>query len=223
VRPGWYDGGIVPTAPTPTRVLAAAALALALAACGDDPRSAGEARADQVRDAAEDAGLPGDVADVLAAAAAGVDGTFRVTYELEGGTVVVTQRPPDRRIETASDDGSVDVLLTAGGRAHACTDPPGPDGWTCEDLGSPPDEGVFDAADVEAFSDALAGGPGVELAVEARDVAGTPTRCIVSSPTPATLCVAESGAILPVERPSGTLRAAAHTTDIPADAFDLPS
>jgi hypothetical protein len=159
---------------------------------------------------------------VLADAAAGIDGTFSVTYAVEEGTVTVTQRPPDRRVETTAGDGTVDVVVTVDGRTTACTDPPGDAEVRCDELGEAPPAGVFDADAVAELTDALAADTGFDLAVEERDVAGTSARCVVTDPPAATLCVADTGAILLVERPAGTVRATAYTTEVPEDAFDLP-
>ena len=73
---------------------------LALVACGDDG-SASDAREDQVREAAEEAGLPDEVVDVLELAARGVDGTFQVTYAGRGrhlaGDLAGAAQPAHRR------------------------------------------------------------------------------------------------------------------------------
>ena len=176
-----------------------------------------------MRDAAAEAGFADDVTDVLADAAAAVDATFSVTYAVESGTVTVTQRPPDRRVETTSDDGTVDVVVTIDGTTSACTDPPGDEPVRCDELGRAPAEGVFDADAVAELTDALAADTGYELAVEDREVAGVAARCVVTDPPDATLCVADTGAILLVERSVGTVRATAYTTDVPDDAFTLPA
>jgi hypothetical protein len=178
-----------------------------------------------VRDAANDAGFDDEVADLLADAAAAVDATFSVTYAVEGGTVVVTQRPPDRRVETTSADGTVDVVVTVDGTTSACTDPPGDDDAVqCDVLGTPPPTGVFDDAAVAEFTDALVDSAATfDLAVEEDELVGTPARCLVTEPPSARLCIADTGAILLVERPAGTLRATAYTTDVADDAFVLPS
>lgn len=201
------------------RSVAAALGVLALAACADDEPSAAETRADQLRQVAEEAGLGDDVADVLADAARG-DGTYRVVYEVDGRRVTVTQRGDDRRVDTEAEDGTVDVALSVDGTTHACTKPPEGE-WRCEELGSTPPAGVFDDDAVDALADDLATAD--EIGVEDQEVAGTAARCITSSPPPARLCVAETGAILLVERPAGTLRATEHTAEVADDAFALPA
>lgn len=232
--PRWYDGAIARRA----RPLLAA-LGLLAGACGDDAPGAGEARADQAREAAAAAGLGDDVADVLALAASSVDGTFRVVYELEdpgGGTrrVAVTQRPPDRRVDVTSADGTRDATIDVDGRTRSCTQPPGGE-WVCEELGRPTAETAFDQAAVDALAEALAGAvDDYAITVEQREVAGTDAECIVTrlrsdaAGDPAlgsegTLCVAPTGAVLLVERPVGTLRALEHSTDVDDAAFELPS
>lgn len=213
--------------------LAPVALALAgllAVGCGDDP-SPGEERADQVREAAAGAGLDDEVADLLADAAAGIDGTYRITYALEDRTVVVTQRPPDRRIDTTTADGGTDAVITVDGTTHACSDPPGePETWSCEELGRPPADGAFDPADVDELVDALVtSADRFALSVDERVVAGTDARCLVATPTDppggasSSLCIAPTGAILLVERPAGTLRATAHESDVDDGAFVLPA
>ncbi len=83
------------------------ALLLVLAACGsDDPVTAvGRDRADQARQAALDAGLDADVADFLALAAQGETATYQLTYPgpSDGSELVVTSRPPDRRVDLVVD------------------------------------------------------------------------------------------------------------------------
>lgn len=204
-------------------LLLAALAALGGACGGDDGASPGSARAEQVRRGALDAGLPDGVADVLADAAAAVDATYRVTYELDGRTVVVTQRPPDRRVDVLFEDGSADATISVEGSAHACSKPPGED-WRCEDLGSASADGAFREADVEQLVQRLTDAAGTATyGTEEREVAGTPARCVTTSPPPAALCIAATGALLLVEGPSGTLRATAYTTDVPDDAFTLPT
>ena len=177
-----------------------------------------------MRDAASDAGFDDDVADLLGDAAAAVDATYSVTYAVETGSVVVTQRPPDRRVETTSADGTVDVVLTVDGATHACTNPPGDEAFRCDQLGAPPATGVFDADAVAAFTDALAESADTfDLRVEQDTIVATDARCLVTEPPSARLCIAATGAILLVERPTGTLRATAYTTDVPDAAFVLPA
>lgn len=236
----WYDGGIRPHRTRPVAVAVAGALVLTvLAGCGDDTPSAGEARADQARAAADAAGLPDDVADVLADAAAAVDATYRVVYELAGADgarsrVTVTQRPPDLRVDVEADDGTLDATIDVDGRSHQCVRPP--DGeWACEELGRPPEAAGFDDAAVDELAAALASAVGdYDIAVDERDVADVQTRCIVTRlradasgdaalGDDGALCVADTGAILLVERPTGTLRALEYGTEVDDAAFDLPA
>lgn len=213
-----------------------AALALAaVVGCSDDDPGAGERRADQARQAAEDAGLPAAVADVLADASAAVDATYRVTYDVEGRRVVVTQRPPDRRVDVIAGDGAVDATISTGGQAFACSDPPGDDGWRCERIADPPTDAGFDPGAVADLTEALAAAVDqYDFSVEDDAVAGEPVRCLVtvlrtgqradpSLGTHGRLCVADTGALLLVERPAGTLRATGYTTEVADDAFDLPA
>src|SRR3546814_1493111 len=87
-------------------------------ACGGDEGTAelGSDRADQVREAAIEAGLEPEVADVLALAARGTTATFRATYNgSDGASVVVSQAPPDHRFAVVVGD-RVEI-----GREHVCT------------------------------------------------------------------------------------------------------
>ena len=126
-------------------------------------------------------------------------------------------------METTSDDGTVDVVVTTDGTTSACTDPPGDEPVRCDELGRAPAKGVFDADAVAELTDALATEAGYELGVDERDVAGVAARCVVTDPPAATLCIADSGAILLVERSAGTVRATAYTTDVADDSFLLPT
>lgn len=179
-------------------------------------------------EAAREAGLDDDVVDLLADAAR-ADGTYRVAYDLEGQQLVVTQRPPDRRIDTVAEDGTVDAVVTVAGTTHACTRPANAE-WRCEELGRAPDEGVFTPDAVAELAGALASSAGdYDLSIEERTVAGAVARCLVAQPsTPAagaegTFCIADSGAVLLVERPAGTIRATEYASEVEADAFELPA
>lgn len=220
----------------PARPVLALLATLPAAACGDEGNpTAGDERADQVREAVEAAGLDDDVVDVLAAAAGVVDSTHRVTYEIDGQVVVVTQRPPDRRVDVRSADGTVDATFSVGGRAIACTDPAGDEPWRCDDLGRPAADSGFDPAAVSELASTLASSAvAYEFTVEERELVGTAARCLVTSLRPGatadpslgdtgTLCIADTGAILLVERPAGTLRATSYSADVPDDAFEVPA
>jgi hypothetical protein len=201
-------------------------VAAALAGCGDGGDDPGDARAEQVRDAALEAGLDGDVADVLATAARAADATYTVTYDVDGGTVVVTQRPPDRRIEVTSADGGVDATITTGGRTVACSDPPGDPPVACEDIGQARPGGAFDEDAVAAFTAALTeDSDGFTIRSEERTVAGVAARCVVATEDAdeSVLCVADTGAVLLVERPAGSLRATSYSNEVGDGAIDLPA
>lgn len=234
-----YDDGIRRLASPALAALAVVAV-LASAACSDDAATAGDERAEQARRAAADADLPGAVADFLADAAASVDATYRVAYELADGqgdtrTVIVTQRPPDRRIDIVHADGTLDATISTGGETHQCTRPPDEDEWFCETLGDPPEVAGFDEKAVTQLSESLArAADDYDLEIEERTVAATPVRCLVTRlradavadpelGTHGALCLAAStGAVVLVERPVGTLRAAEYRDDVAPDAFDLP-
>jgi hypothetical protein len=205
----------------------ALSLALGLApGCGDDgDPSASAQRADQAREAALDAGLGEDVAEVLALAAAATDATYTATYDDGDRTLVVTQRPPDRRVDVTASDGAVDSTITAAGTVHACTDPPGDEPASCEEVGSAQPAGVFDELTITAFTEAMLDrDPTFEL--EDRQLAGTDARCLVTRDAEATstLCIAaDTGAVLLLDSPTGGLRAVGYSTDVGDGAFDLPA
>lgn len=174
------------------------------------------------------------MADLLADAAAGVDATYRVAYEIGTATVEVAQRPPDRRVEVTAADGTVDATFALDGTSYSCTDPPGDDPWRCATLGDPATGGAFDEAAVAELAGALADGArDYDFTVSSRRLAGTEARCLVTERRPgatgadlgdrAELCVAPSGALLLVERAQGAVRAVEYADDVDDDAFELPA
>lgn len=219
--------------------LVTAAATGALAGCGGDDPSASDRRQEQVADAAEAAGLPEDVTDFLADVAAGVDGTYRVAYDVadpSGATqrLTVTQAPPDRRVEVDRPEGPDTVTIGGEEGTHECRRPADDQPYTCEQVAGAGSEGVFGEDQVEALRAVLAdGAEAYDFAFGEQAVAGVTARCLVATRRPevddpalgeeATLCVSPEGAQLLVATPSGTLRAVEYTTEIPADAFALPS
>ena len=223
-----------------TGSLLAAALVV-LSACGDDgggTDAAGDTRADQVRDALAESGLAEDVVEVLALAAAGTDGTFRVAYELvatDGGTqrVELTQRPPDRRLEITDPDGTVDATIAVGGSFHQCQRD---ETWSCTEVGptAAPTGGALDPDAVEQLATSLTEDVDrYDLSVEHREVAGVEATCLVAALRPGvdaapddgaegTICVSPEGAVLLTERSSETLEAVDYSSDVDDDAFALP-
>lgn len=217
----------------------AVAVAVACAAgCGDDGPSASERREDQVAGAAEGAGLPADVTDFLADAAAGVDGTYQVAYDVAdpaGGTqrLTITQAPPDRRVEVDRPDGPDTVTIGTEEGTHECVRPTDDQPYTCELVAGAASEGIFAEERIDALGAALSGAAtSYTFAIEEQDVAGVDARCLVATRraevedpalgAEATICLSPEGAQLLVDTPSGTLRAVAYAPVVPDDAFALP-
>lgn len=211
--------------------------AIAVAGCGDDGPAPEERRADQVGGAATEAGLPEDVAAFLADAAEGT-GTYRVVYEVadpEGGAaqrVVVTQRPPERRVDVERADGTAEVTIGTAAQTTTCARTGADEPFSCEPAGTPVD-GAFDPAVVDALRDALAEqADAYDFVVEDRTILGVAARCLVTTRragvddpdlgATGTLCTSPEGARLLTETPSGTLRAVEYATDVADDAFALP-
>jgi hypothetical protein len=217
---------------------AALVLLLLLVACTGDP-SVGEQRADQARDLAVEAGLPGDVADVLATAAGLADATYRVTYEEESGnTITVTAGPAGKRVDVTAVEAGGDEPVTRAyfaldDGAYTCRQ--GADRWFCAADEAPAAEiGRFADADVSRAAGALAeAADEYDFRVDEREIAGTPATCLVTeraadaAPDPSaaasgTLCISAEGVPLLVEQSGDDLRATAYSTDVPNDALELP-
>jgi hypothetical protein len=218
-------------------VAAALGLAALLGACGDDDPVTGD-RVEQVRQAALDAGLEEDVADVLALAARGATATFQVTYAgADGAEVVVSQAPPNRRIDALTAGLIVQSQVVRDGVAYLCElapdGQPG-DALECERTqGAIPSQGAFTVEALETFADELAASrDGLDLTVEERTIAEVPATCLVSAPvagTPLdgsgpgvdTLCLSEDGAQLLVDVGGERAVASAYTSEVPEGTFDV--
>jgi hypothetical protein len=217
--------------------LATAILLFTTAACGGDD-GVGEDRAAQVRDAAVDAGLPGDVADVLALAARGATATFQVTYAgQDGAEVTVSQAPPDRRVDAVTAGLIVQSQVVRDGVAYRCELPadgkPGDPLDCTRTEGAIPAQGAFTPEALTAFTEEL--GSSVEtmdLTVEERTIADVAATCLVAAPvagTPLdgtgpgvdTICLSAEGAQLLVDVGGERLVATTYTTDVPAGTFDV--
>ena len=193
-----------------------------VAACGDDP-SASDTRADQLRDVAEEAGRPADVIEVLELAARGVDGTYQVTYPgEEGASIVVSQSPPDRRIDVVAGERVVESHVFRDGVGYRCAPPPDdPAGsLACERSQSGLDApGAFTEEALQTFAEDLAeSSDRVELSVESRTIADSDATCLVAGDE--TLCLSDEGAQLLVDSGGDLLEASSYTTDVPAHTFD---
>lgn len=197
----------MPSCSSIVRCAAAALLAALLAACGgdgvDEATEAGERRAEQARQAALDAGLDEDVAEFLALAARGDTATYRVRYPgpADGTELVVTSRPPDRRVDVVAEGVTTEVRLVTGGQAFECVPATGADsgrGADAADSGEKPEEraaelrcertdalatppGVFSERALEELASALAErADDYTFAVEDAPVAGVKARCLLT-------------------------------------------
>lgn len=213
-------------------------VAVLAAACGDDEDVAGE-RAAQVRDAAVDAGLDAEVADVLALAARGATATFQLTYEgVDGASITVSQDPPNRRVDALAGGLIVQSQLVRGDVGYLCElrddGRPG-DPLECRRTdGAVPAEGAFTPDALAAFTEELAQAPdALDLTVEQRTIAGVEATCLVTAPragTPIdgttsgvdTMCLSDDGAQLLVDVDGERVVASTYSTEVPDGTFDLP-
>jgi hypothetical protein len=220
-------------------VVLLAAMALSLNACGDGGGS-GDDRPGQARDVGRDAGLPDEVQRFLALAATGLQSTFQVTYESTSpggaGRVVVTQRPPDRRVDIEGATGAVDTTMVVDGATYQCSRSTGGE-WRCLEVRGPAPPSVvsFDADALARTTDALtAARDDYDFVIEERDIADVSASCLITtlkagrqasaSQSPAgTLCLSPEGASLWVERPGERLAASRYTTAVDDGLFVLPA
>lgn len=218
------------------RDVSAAVIVLTLVACSSHSAS----KADQGRSVAAEAGLPKDVADFFALAAAGTQATYRVsldTVDPAGNKlqVTTTQRPPDVRVDTFHADGTIDSSLALKGRRYQCT--MAANQWQCGDLGpsSSNNDDVFGATAVQLAVDRFKQrAADYDFHVEQRTIANVAATCLLTTRKPgheqdpslgssATLCVSHEGAVLDAEVSSGKLTASSYSTTIPDDALALPA
>ncbi len=218
--------------PTATAALVALAL-LVLPACGDDDGSVADERADQVRAAAAEAGLPDAVADVLALAARGPLGTFQVAYAgTEGARLVVSQSPPDHRVDVITAGVVVESRVLRDGTAYRCEREA--DELRCtRAAGALERPGSFTDDALDAFTEQLAGSrDALDLTVEEREIAATDATCLVTTPkagTPLdgsgpstdTLCLSAEGAQLLLDAGGERLVADSYSTAVPEGTFDV--
>ncbi len=219
--------------------LAALLAGSALVACGGDDGSVADERSEQVRDAAVDAGLPEEVADVLALAARGAEATFRITYDGSAGTsIVVAQAPPERRIDIVVGGVIVESRVLRNGVGYACTVPSTTTTigqLSCERrTGTASGEGAFTDDALAEFTASLVGSlDTVDLVVEQRTIAEAEATCLVSTPkagTPLTgtepgaetICLSDEGAQLLVDAGGERVEAVGYETSVPEGTFELP-
>lgn len=227
----------------------AAGFALLVAGCGgdgdDEMARTGDERFAQARSAALDAGLEEDVAEFLGLVARGDTATYQVRYPgpTEGTELVVTNRPPDRRVEVQADGVTTEVRLVTGGQAFECLPDSGADGeagegeepeLTCtrtDALAESP--GVFRPEALDDLRDALADRiDDYTFAIETNAVAGIEARCLVTRlrsgredpqlASSGTICASLEGALVLVDQGDQRLEALDYSTDVADDAFVRP-
>jgi hypothetical protein len=216
----------------PLLALVLAAAALAPAACGDNGDPTADHRAGQVRAAALDAGVPEEVADLLALAGSASGATFQVTYDGDDGAeLVVSQRPPDRRVDVLAGGELVESRVARGSLTYRCAPLEGE--LTCRrDGGSWRGPGAFTERALDELVDALARARDVyDLSVEDRVVAGVDVSCLVTTLRPGTeaddrgatgtLCLSEEGVQLLVDSGGERLEATSYRTRVPEGTFDV--
>lgn len=218
-------------------LLLLAAAALAVGAC-DDGVTAEDERAEQVRAAADDAGLDDDVTDLLVLAAEGLSATFQVTYQGDDGTsVIVSQDPPNRRVDVVAGGLVVQSQVVRDGVAYRCDVPEGGspgDDLDCERTqGALPAPGAFTDDAIDAFtSDLIETADDVDLTVDERTIADVEARCLVAAPKAGapldgsgpgveTLCLSADGAQLLIDSGGERLVADGYTTRVPEGTFDV--
>ncbi|WP_436795319.1 hypothetical protein [Actinospongicola halichondriae] len=211
-------------------------LGLLVTACSDGT-DVGDDRADQARTAALDAGLDADVADFLALAARGQTATYQATYPGPdaGTSVVVANRPPDRRVDVVADDLIVQVQISLDGVGYTCPrDEEAGEIVSCERTDAivePP--GAFGTAAMDSLSASLADRiDDFDFTLETSAIAGVEARCLVTNvksgreraelADSGTICVSPEGALLRVAQGDEVIEATDYTTEIPDNTFVRP-
>jgi hypothetical protein len=222
----------------PTTLAVVLAVGLAVAACGGDDDHVTSERIDQVRVAAREAGLGNDVADLLALAAEGTTGTFQVTYQGTGGAqLVVSQAPPNRRVDVLTAGLIVESQVVRDGVAYRCSLPdggrPGDELRCTRTDGAVQAPGAFSDEALTSFTDDLLGTvDDLDLRVEPRTIAEVAATCLVAGPeagTPLdgtgpgvdTICLSPEGAQLLVDAGGERVVAESYSTEVPAGTFDV--
>ena len=218
-------------------LLALAAVA-ALASCSSDDDPVAEERSDEVRAAAADAGLSDEVADVLALAAQGMSATYRITYPgTEGAAVVVSQEPPNHRVDIVVGDVVVESRVLRDGVSYRCragTPARAGEALDCRRAAAAVQApGSFTEEALDDFTAALAGSVDrFDITVEERTIADTPATCLVTAPTAGsaidgtgpnvdTLCLSPEGAPLLTDADGERVVADTYTVEVPDGTFDI--
>ena len=210
-----------------------ALVVLAAACSGGAPAD----NADQVVDAVETTSLPEQFEEFLALIVLGVDAEYSASYDAEsadGSTqFLVSQRPPDRRVDVVGENGDLDSTILLGGTTYHCQRSSGE--WACEALGDPAGvpTGLFDPDALEAAVKRLEDSQAdYDFEFPSRTVANTETSCIVALPENpvdsaifpgGTVCLSEDGVVLLLERPGESLEATRYETTVDDDSFTLPA
>jgi hypothetical protein len=219
-------------------LVAAIGVAIVSVGGGDGEAELAADRARQVREAATDAGLDADVAEVLALAARGATATFQVSYPgTDGTSLVVSQDPPNRRVDVLQEGLLVQSQVVRDGVAYRCQLPPrgrpGDDLDCTRTSGAVESPGAFSQEALTTFTEELAASrDALELTVEERTIAGTRARCLVTAPkagTPLdpegpgvdTICLSDEGAQLLVDRGGERVVADDHSSTVPSGIFDV--
>ncbi|MGH9273430.1 MAG: hypothetical protein ACRDZU_02190 [Acidimicrobiales bacterium] len=221
-------------------LIAVLGVALALTSCGsDDPDDAvTDERVEQVRQAAVDAGLSDEVADVLALAARGATATFQITYAgADGAEIMVSQQPPNRRVDALTAGLIVESQLVRDNIGYLCDLPDGGqpgDPLDCHRTqGAIPAQGTFTDEALDTFSQELIGSArAMDLTVEMRTIAEAEATCLIAAPkagtpidetTPGvdTICLSGNGAQLLVDAGGERVVAATYSTEVPEGTFDV--
>ena len=223
------------------RALAIGVAAAVLSGCGgggDGSAATADSRARQARELADRAGLPADVRDFLATAARAPAATYTVDYELQGDATraVLTQRPPNRRVDVTLGQSEARVVQSAivnDDGSFSCVEARGR--WRCDKAPSAATPGRFAVADVRRTTDELAKAKDAyHFTVEDRSVAGQQARCLVTTlkpgqaPDPSrgergVLCISPEGVPLLAEGGRNQFTATRYRTTTNDDAFDLPA
>ena len=205
---------------------------------GDGGADLAEDRARQVREAAADAGLGADVAEVLALAARGATATFQVSYPgTEGASLVVSQDPPNRRVDVLQAGLLVQSQVVRDGVAYRCRLPargrPGDELDCTRTGGAIEGPGAFTEEALTTFTEELAASlDALDVTVEERTIAGTRARCLVTAPKAGTqldpegpgvdtICLSDEGAQLLVDRGGERVVADDYSTTVPSGTFDV--
>lgn len=225
-------------APSSPGRVAVCAVVIALVGCGSSGGDElGQQRADQARSAAEKAGLPHDVADFLAQLGSSVTATYQVTYPASDGTgsVVISQEPPNRRVDVTDGRDLVESHITRDGTSYRCAPAGKQEALACERTGSGDDiGGVFTPEALASTSRQLSEAAGdYDLAIERRTVAKATATCLVATSKPGrpaavdglegTICLSEEGVVLAITRGGEQVEASGYVLEVPTGTFELPA